>query len=82
MPVGSDISTRKMRRFVRKLTNQKGGLEFKEGAKHSKLKVLGSRSFTLPFNHGTVNRFIVNDFLKFLEEEEVISESEAIAMLE
>ncbi|MFH1182696.1 MAG: hypothetical protein V1690_00335 [Candidatus Moraniibacteriota bacterium] len=70
-----DIKTKKVKNFLKKILNETGDLEIKEGGRHLKVKcVHNSNGFTVPCSHRTVNIFIMKDFRNWLIENEIFSE--------
>ena len=71
------IKTSKFKKKVLKWLENINGVEITNKGKHAKIHCIhNGRSFTLPLSHRQINRFIIKDFITWLEKNEICTREE------
>ena len=73
----ASVKTSKFKKGVLRWVENIGGTEVKGGGKHTKIHCIhNGQSFPLPLSHRHVNRFLIKDFIAWLEKNEICTKEE------
>ena len=74
----TDIKSKKLKKGLLRWLDNKKGVEISEGGKHQ-IKITcihNGKSFPIPCNHSTINKFMVKGLMKFLVQNEICAKEE------